>query len=190
MPERRSYAPDPEYRHPLQRFRKLMPHRVRRVLLVSSRYDSFLLGEDGRLGELILNEFLDLSLGADPWLTRVSTGSRALAAARHREFDLVLMTLHIRDMDVHELVRKLKGGRPSLPVVPLAFDDRELRELLAVGVPLAPVLEVRLGAHLPQELDRVRLGRVVRGFQGSLQSTEGGPHRARCVVNSLVWLVL
>ena len=129
MPERRNYAQDPEYRHPLQRFRKLMPHRVRRVLLVASRYDSFLLGEDGRLGDLILNEFLDLSLGADPWLTRVSTGSRALAAVRHREFDLVLMTLHIRDIDVHTLVQQLKQDRPSLPVVPLAFDDRELLEV-------------------------------------------------------------
>ncbi len=122
-------SPHPEYRHPLQRFQKLMPHRVRRLLLVASRYDSFLLGEDVGLNDLILSEFLDLNLGTTPWLSRVSTGERALAAARNRQFDLVLMTYHIRDMDIQALAQQLKRIHPHLPVVPLAFDDQELREM-------------------------------------------------------------
>ena len=73
-----------QYRHPLHGFPKLMPHRVRRLLLIASRYDSYLLGEDDRLNDLILSEFLDLNLGSSPWLTRISNGDRALAKATAR----------------------------------------------------------------------------------------------------------
>ncbi len=121
----------PEYQHPLQSFQKLMPNRVRRLLLIASRYDSFLLGEDGRLQDFFLTESLDLALGGEPWLTRVSSAERALAAVDRGRFDLVVMTDHVRDMPSTELVGKLKRIAPYLPIVPLAFDDRELTKIKA-----------------------------------------------------------
>lgn len=120
-----------EYQHPLQRFRKLMPRRVNRLLLVASRYDSFLLEEDGRLSDLILTEFVDLNLGTTPWMTRVSSGEQALLTATRRRFDLVLVTRHVRDMDAMEFARRLTERKPQLPIVPLAFDHRELDEFRA-----------------------------------------------------------
>jgi CheY-like chemotaxis protein len=116
----------PEYRHPLQRFRRLMPHRVRKLLLVASRYDSFLLEEDGRLNDLILTEFVDLNLGTTPWITRVSSGEQALSTALKRPFDLVILTQHLRDMDALEFAARLHQRKPGIPIVPLAFDYREL----------------------------------------------------------------
>ena len=59
----------------------LAKFRVQEILLVSSLYDSFILAEDGQLNELVLSEFLDLNLRHPPTLTRVSTGSEALARA-------------------------------------------------------------------------------------------------------------
>jgi hypothetical protein len=41
----------------LQGFAKLMPYRVREVLLVASRYDSFILEEEGQVDELIFKEY-------------------------------------------------------------------------------------------------------------------------------------
>ena len=66
------------------RFQDLAQHRVENILLVSSLYDSFILSEDGQLGERILGEFLDLSFRHSPGITRVSSGGEALALARRR----------------------------------------------------------------------------------------------------------
>ena len=43
-------------------FENLMPFKVQNILLVSSLYDSFILREDGRLNELLIDESLDLNL--------------------------------------------------------------------------------------------------------------------------------
>ena len=43
-----------------------MPFRVNDILLVSSLYDSFILREDGRLNELLINESLELNLHQVP----------------------------------------------------------------------------------------------------------------------------
>ena len=57
-----------------QGFQNLMRRRIRDVLLVSSLYDLYLFEEDGRLYELIRNEYLGLNLSHSPELTRVSSG--------------------------------------------------------------------------------------------------------------------
>ena len=60
------------------RFQDLMKYRIRNVLLVSSLYDSFILGEDGQLYELLLNEYIGLNLSETPGLTRVPSGKKAI----------------------------------------------------------------------------------------------------------------
>ena len=60
-------------------FQDLAEHRIENILLVSSLYDSFILAEDGQLGERILSEFLDLSFRHSPAVTRVSSGTGWLA---------------------------------------------------------------------------------------------------------------
>ena len=47
-------------------FEDLMPFRVQNILLVSSLYDSFILREDGRLNELLIDESLELNLRQIP----------------------------------------------------------------------------------------------------------------------------
>ena len=46
-------------------FENLMPFRVQNILLVSSLYDSFILREDGRLNELLIDESLELEPAPD-----------------------------------------------------------------------------------------------------------------------------
>ena len=52
-------------------FENLMPFRVQNILLVSSLYDSFILREDGRLNELLIDESLELNRGAASHLLHV-----------------------------------------------------------------------------------------------------------------------
>ena len=95
-----------------QGFQDLSPYRVHDILLVSALYDSFILAEDGRLGEVILNEFLRLDLRQTPGLTRVSTGAEALDVARREgRHNLIITSLHVGDMSAGELARAVARGR-------------------------------------------------------------------------------
>src|SRR5437899_3213176 len=96
----------------LQGFQSLMPHRIRRILLVASPYDSFILEQDGQLSDLILTELLDPNLRNVPSMTSVSTGEEALRAAKKNRFDLVLTTMQVGDMPYGELARRIReAGR-------------------------------------------------------------------------------
>ena len=71
-------------------FENLMPFKVHNILLVSSLYDSFILREDGRLNELLIDQSLDLSLQQIPGITHVSSCAEAAALARtSRSFRVV-----------------------------------------------------------------------------------------------------
>ncbi len=108
-------------------FQYLMSHRVRDILLVTSLYDSFILAEDGQLGELILGEFLDLNLRHTPELTRVSTGVEALAlATQEHRYDLIISSLTLGDMTAPELAVRAAEAGLNAPVVALAYDARDL----------------------------------------------------------------
>ncbi len=112
-------------------FQELMRQRVENILLVSSLYDSFILAEDGQLNEVILSKFLDLNLRHTPGITRVSSGSQALTLlhGRHR-FNLIVTSMHVGDMDALALARRVKEEDLGLPVVLLAYDSRELNNLV------------------------------------------------------------
>jgi CheY-like chemotaxis protein len=117
---------------PFTGFQELMPYRVQDILLVSSLYDSFILQEEGRLGELILGEFLDFDLHHTPDLTHVSSGAEALELLRRESrFNLIVTALYPGDMDAAQLAREARTIRPEVPVVVLAYDYRELKTYVA-----------------------------------------------------------
>jgi CheY-like chemotaxis protein len=108
-----------------------MRRRIRDVLLVSSLYDSYIFEEEGRLYELIRNEYQGLNLSHAPELTRVSSGEEALALANEgRKFDLIITTLHIEDMHSLQFAKKAREAGIAIPIVLLAFDNRELADLM------------------------------------------------------------
>jgi CheY-like chemotaxis protein len=115
-----------------QGFQNLMRHRIRDVLLVSSLYDLYLFEEDGRFDELISNEYQKLNLSHSPELTRVSSGKEAITLAKEeRRFDLILTTLHVEDMTAVRLAELAREAGVEIPIVLLAYDSRELKDLKA-----------------------------------------------------------
>jgi CheY-like chemotaxis protein len=114
-----------------QGFQNLMRLRIRDVLLVSSLYDLYVFEEDGRLYELIREKYKSLNLSHVPELTRVSNGKEAIALVKEEpRFDLIITTNHIEDMRPATFSRKLKEEGIHIPVVLLAFDNRELSDML------------------------------------------------------------
>src|SRR5260370_7201086 len=78
MAARRTAEPILDAEERFEGFENLMPFRVQNILLVSSLYDSFILREDGRLNELLIDESLELNLRQIPGITHVSTFPDAL----------------------------------------------------------------------------------------------------------------
>ncbi len=108
----------------------LMKRRIGEILLVSSLYDSYILEEDGQLGDRILADYVDLHLRYAPRVTRVSTAKKALRLMRHRRYDLVISMTRLSDMDVFDFCRNVKRRYLGTPVVVLAYESVELPHLL------------------------------------------------------------
>ena len=110
-------------------FSDLMPRRVRRILLVSSLYDSFTFQEDGNLGEMLFTEYQELNLSSTPTIIRVSTAEEAVRELAESKPDLVITMPRVGEMDVFDFGRQCREQAPELPVVLLAYDTRELAVL-------------------------------------------------------------
>src|ERR1700688_3665434 len=91
-------------------FENLMPFKVHNILLVSSLYDSFILREDGRLNELLIDESLEPNLQQIPGITHVASCAEALDLARsQRRFNLIVTNLAAGDMTAAELAREVNS---------------------------------------------------------------------------------
>jgi CheY-like chemotaxis protein len=116
----------------LEGFDNLMPFKVQNILLVSSLYDSFILREDGRLNELLIDESLELNLQQIPGITHVSSCAEALELARSQpRFNLIVTNLAVGDMTAAQLAREVKGAGLDVPVVVLAYDYREVKNFIS-----------------------------------------------------------
>jgi len=121
---------DPEER--FEGFERLMPFKVQNILLVSSLYDSFILREDGRLNELLIDESLELNLRQIPRITHVSSCAEALNLANSNpQFNLIVTNLAVGDMDAAQLAREVRHAGLDVPVVVLAYDYREIKNFVA-----------------------------------------------------------
>ncbi|MFO7445481.1 MAG: PEP/pyruvate-binding domain-containing protein [Ignavibacteriaceae bacterium] len=112
------------------KFQKLMQYKIREILLVSSLYDYYLFEEDGRLYELIRQEYQVLNLSQAPEITHVSTGEEAVELAAQNQYDAIITTLHIEDMHVIKLAQNIKDRGVTTPIILLAYDNRERKDLV------------------------------------------------------------
>ena len=121
-----------------ERFENLMPFKVHNILLVSSLYDSFILREDGRLNELLIDESLELNLRRVPGITQVSSCAEAVDLARSQQYNLIVTNLTVGDMNAAQLASEVKRAGLDVPVVVLGYDYREIKNFVARN----PVTEI------------------------------------------------
>jgi CheY-like chemotaxis protein len=131
MSERRSAESILDAEERFEGFENLMPFKVHNILLVSSLYDSFILREDGRLNELLIDQSLDLSLQQIPGITHVSSCAEASALARSQQFNLIVTNLAVGDTNAAQLAREIKEAGLDVPVVVLGYDYREIKNFVS-----------------------------------------------------------
>ncbi|MGE5236179.1 MAG: PEP/pyruvate-binding domain-containing protein [Acidobacteriota bacterium] len=122
-----------------EQFSALMPYRVQQVLLVASRYDSFLLEEEGQLAELLAREYrnLELHIRHVPRFVTAESGKAALELPATIPLDMVVTTTRLPDMPLAAFSQRLKSAYPGLPLgvlVPHAWDMPRLAGLRESGL--------------------------------------------------------
>ena len=100
-------------------FKELMKKRIYHILLISSKYDAFLLEEDGRIDEQIFDEYVSLNLRYPPRFILVSTSEQAFATLEEESIDLIIIMLSDGDIDTFELTSIIKKKYPDKPIVVL-----------------------------------------------------------------------
>ena len=114
-------------------YHELMAWKVRRVLLVSSPYDAWILEEDGRLSERIINEYRGLNLSHPPQLVWVSTAEEALKKMEEQDFQMVITMPRIVDMDVRRFAETVKAKQQDISVVLISHSNMAESPCVALG---------------------------------------------------------
>jgi len=106
-------------------FHELMSKKVREVLLISTPYDAWVMEEDCRLSEAIINEYRGLNLSHPPRLNWRSSADAALAALDSQDFDLVIIMPRVADASAVTTAEKIKAKAPNLPILLLCHRVEE-----------------------------------------------------------------
>ena len=104
-------------------FHELMPVKVQHILLISTSYEAWIMEEDCRLSEQIVNEYRGLNLSRPPRLTWVSSLSEAVEHLSDLPFDLVITFSRSVDNNALLLGAEIKKAKPDIPVVLLTHQE-------------------------------------------------------------------
>ena len=112
-------------------FANLMNKRIYNVLLIATKYDAFMLEDDGRVDEQIFNEYTSLSLRYPPRFTQVATEEEALAELKDRNFELIICMPNMDNRDIFAAATEIKIHYPNIPIVVLTPFSKEVSKRIA-----------------------------------------------------------
>ncbi|GHT60821.1 phosphoenolpyruvate synthase [Bacteroidia bacterium] len=112
-------------------FASLMNKRILNVLLIATKYDAFMLEDDGRIDEQIFNEYTSLSLRYPPRFTQVATEKEAVSTMRQMHFDLVICMPNMDDTDIFAAANRIKSLYSKIPIVVLTPFSREVTKRMS-----------------------------------------------------------
>lgn len=111
-------------------FASLMTKRIHNVLLIATRYDSFILEDDGRIDEQIFNEYVSLNLSNPPRFNQVRDERAALQELSNNHYELIIQMPNMDDTDVFAISHEIKSMYPDIPFVVLTPFSKEVSKRL------------------------------------------------------------
>lgn len=104
-------------------FHDLMPRKVKRILLISTSYEAWIMEEDCRLSEQIVNEYSGLNLSQPPRLTWASSTEEALELMATKDFDFVISISPTINTAAFLIAAEIKKHASQMPVVLLTHQE-------------------------------------------------------------------
>ncbi|MCK9618522.1 MAG: phosphoenolpyruvate synthase [Lentimicrobiaceae bacterium] len=114
-------------------FDNLMINRINKILLICSKYDAFILEDDGRIEEQIFNEYVSLNLRYPPHFLQVSTTEEACKVLETERIDLIISMMGMGNMDPFESASKFKAYYKNIPIVLLTPFSRDISLKISQG---------------------------------------------------------
>ena len=112
-------------------FAELMHKRIYNVLLIATKYDAFMLEDDGRVDEQIFNEYNSLGLRYPPRFTQVTSEEEALIELADRHFELVIVMPNMDNRDTFASAKDIKQQYPDITIAVLTPFSKEVTRRMA-----------------------------------------------------------
>ena len=114
-------------------YESLIKFRIRKILMICSNYDAFILEEDGQIDVQIYREYIELNLTSPPQFVWVTSASRAREViVRDPGIDLVICMYNVGDRDVFTFASYLKTTGRDIPFVLLTHFSKEIYRRLSL----------------------------------------------------------
>ena len=107
-------------------FASLMTKRVYNILLIATKYDLFILENDGRIDEQIFDEYTSLNLRYPPRFTQVSTEQDAYEKLCNNHYELIIFMPNMDDDDMFAVARDIKMHYSHIPLIVLTPFSKEI----------------------------------------------------------------
>lgn len=111
-------------------FASLMTRRVYNVLLIATKYDTFMLEEDGRIDEQIFNEYMSLNLRYPPRFTQVANTKEALSELKNNHYELIISMPNLDDAASFSIATQIKKKHADIPFIELTPFSKEVTKRL------------------------------------------------------------
>jgi len=112
-------------------FANLMAKRIYNVLIIATKYDVFILEDDGRVDEKIFNEYTALNLRFPPRFIKAFTEADALEELEENRYELIIYMPNMDDDDIFAAARNIKHQHPDIPFIVLTPFAREVSKRLS-----------------------------------------------------------
>ena len=114
-------------------YKSLIKFRIRKILMICSHYDAYILEEDGQIEAQIYREYIDLNLSNPPQFVWVQTAAQARVILNTVVgIDMVMCMYNVGDKEIFSLASELKQEGRSLPFVLLTHFSKEVYRRLAL----------------------------------------------------------
>ncbi|MGM9748693.1 MAG: phosphoenolpyruvate synthase, partial [Candidatus Cryptobacteroides sp.] len=108
-------------------YKSLIGYRIRKILMICSNYDAYILEEDGQIETQIYKEYIDLNLSNPPkfiWVTTSALAEELLA--KENDIDMIICVYNATDTDVFPFAARLKKENANIPFVLLTHFSKEV----------------------------------------------------------------
>ncbi|NDW18179.1 phosphoenolpyruvate synthase [Dysgonomonas sp. 216] len=112
-------------------FADLMTKRIYNILLIATKYDIFILEDDGRVDEQIFDEYTSLNLRYAPRFTQVSSEEEAFEKLQENHYELIIYMPNMDDDDIFAPARNIKYRFGEIPMVVLTPFAKEVSKRLS-----------------------------------------------------------
>ena len=114
-------------------YESLIKVRIRKILMICSNYDAFILEEDGQIDSQIYREYIELNLTNPPQFVWVTTAAGAREMIdRDPGIDMVICMYNVGDRDVFPFAGYLKSTGRDIPFVLLTHFSKEIYRRLSM----------------------------------------------------------